>query len=90
VLGFRIRAKALCGAVLHKKISELIFLCAALHIGRDALHRDPSPCEGPFRDPTVSSGKSISVFSVPLAKRMVNPFFFVFSYFRAFVIKNPP
>jgi hypothetical protein len=56
--------------------------------GRDALRRDPSPCEGPFSDPTVSSRESISVFSVPRAKRVVNPFFFVFSFFRAFVIKD--
>ena len=58
------RFKALCGAVLGKKASSLIFYPTALHIGHDALHRDPSPGEGPFSDPIVSKGKHISLFSV--------------------------
>ena len=68
MLSYRDRVKVSCGAVLGKKISSLVFFPTALHIGRDALHRDPSPGEGPFSDPTVLSGKSVSVFSVPLAK----------------------
>ena len=66
--GLRDRVKALCGEVLKKKISELIFFPRTLHIGPDATHRDPSPCEGPFSDPVILSGKSVSVFSVPLAR----------------------
>ena len=86
-LSLRDRVKASCGVVLGKKTSSLIFFPAALHIGRDALHRGPSPSEGPFSDPTASSGKSISAFSVSRAERAVNPVFFAFSFFRAFVIK---
>jgi hypothetical protein len=58
--------------VLGDKISSLIFFPRPLHIGRDALHRDPSLCEGPCPDPAISSAKSLSVFSAPLAKRVVN------------------
>ncbi len=57
------RVKATCGAVLGKKKSSLIFFPAALHIGHDALHRDPSSGEGPFSDPIVSKGKHNSLFS---------------------------
>ena len=77
-LSLRDRVKASCGEALGNKISSLILLPAALHIGRDALHRGPSPSEGPFSDPTASSGKSISVFSVSRAERAVNPVFFSF------------
>ena len=62
---------------------RLILSPRTLHIGRDALHRDPSPCEGPFSDPEIFPEKSFSVFSAPRAtlsqvegERVVNPFFF--------------
>jgi hypothetical protein len=58
----RDRFKALCGAVLVKKASSLVFFTKTLHIGHDALHRDPSPGEGPFSDPIVSKGKHILMF----------------------------
>jgi len=76
--------------VLGKKTSSLIFFSAALHIGRDALHRDPSPSEGPFSDPTASSRKSISVFSVSRAERVVNPYSFVFSFFSDQIVFRVP
>jgi hypothetical protein len=85
------RVKALCGAVLGDKICSLILSLRTLYIGRDALHRDPSLCEGPFSDPTISSGKFFSVFSAPLATlsrvegaRAVNYSFFAFSKFSPF------
>ena len=61
------RVKASCGAVLGKKISELILSPTSVHIGLDALHRGPSPCEGPFSDSSTFLEVFFSVFSVSRA-----------------------
>ena len=42
------RLKAPCGGVLGDKISKLSFSPKTLHMGHDALHRDPSFYEGPL------------------------------------------
>jgi hypothetical protein len=67
----RDRLKAPCGGVLGDKISELSFSPKTLHMGHDALHRDPSFYEGPLAILVFSRG-SLSVHSVSRAQRVVN------------------
>jgi hypothetical protein len=49
-IGCKDRFKGLCEGAPRDKISELILSLGTLHIGPDATHRDPSPCEGPLSD----------------------------------------
>jgi hypothetical protein len=61
------RSKAPFGGVWGDKISKLSFSPKILHMGHDALHRDPSFYEGPLAILLFSRG-SFSVFSVSRAR----------------------
>jgi hypothetical protein len=75
------RIKALGGRVLGKKMSSLILSRKTLHIGRDALHRDPSPCERPLAIFNILRKIFLRVLcaSSERSERVVNSFFLVLS-----------